>query len=393
MKPFDQTGIRLHNLTRLWEVLQLEGEATRQTLSEKTNLSLMTVSNLVDTLQQNMAIGSYPLNSQAGTRRAAGRRAEIIHPNRKHLCFLIIDLSDRFFRFSLWGVDGSMVYQSESALPALSLSYEKNLACFLQRLHSFLKADSFEKEVLGTAVISPGPYYVGEDRVFNKRVPELNQLHLKRFLGQHIPLPNIYIEEDVKFAACAYFEEPSWDTGDPLFYLYLGEGVGGAILCKGEVLRGFNAVAGDVGQLTATSGQSFESHLGMRAFAASLKIDATDQINTDELLTSLDAFALQQPAAFDAGLMLMADVLLELLYSLIWLIDPKAIRVDCRYLLRGREKVQAKLEQGLKQRLAETLPRLPMIQLIPNELSVVYKGALRQLNREWLARMVNARFR
>jgi len=75
-----------------------------------------------------------------------------------------------------------------------------------------------------------------------------------------------------------------------LFYLYTGEGVGGAVAYDDEVLRGLNAVTGDVGQLPCGDG-TYESALSLSVFVQRLGRANTGGQSEEILLKEVVAVA------------------------------------------------------------------------------------------------------
>ena len=67
----------------------------------------------------------------------------------------------------------------------------------------------------------------------------------------------------------------------------IDEGVGGATIHGGNVLRGLNAAAGDVGQLVGIDGANYESKLSVRAFARACGVNVRESDSENELLSRL----------------------------------------------------------------------------------------------------------
>ena len=75
----------------------------------------------------------------------------------------------------------------------------------------------------------------------------------RRCLGPY----EYYVDEDVKFAVRSFSDLIVSKQCEVLYYLYIGEGVGGAAVHGGNMLRGLNAAAGDAGHLLSSEGVTY----------------------------------------------------------------------------------------------------------------------------------------
>ena len=171
--------------------------------------------------------------------------------------------------------------------------------------------------------MAPGPYDAGTDTVFNKRLPELDGLRLKETLRAAFGNKAMYVDEDVKFAARAYAERYAADDG-VMHYVYIGEGVGGAITYNGRIVRGLNAVAGDVGQI-ATADGTFEEKACLRAFAASVLREDIAGKDEGEILSLLSDAQKTSREKYRAALSEKAALTASVLSEVAWLSDPHVV--------------------------------------------------------------------
>lgn len=389
MKTIDQFSIRKQNISRLWEVLDSRPSVTRQELAEKTSLSLMTVTNLVDHLNRYhvLAFSSPTLDTAVG-RRSAGRRADIISINKDSHAWLLVDLTDRHFRFFTLALDKSVLYSGPAWDYDAERDYSLNLIDFLRRCRGYVETELKKREILGVSVVVPGPYDIEADTVRNKRVPELNTLAVKKTLRRELGMYDYYVDEDVKFAVRAYMQLASQSGSELLYYLYIGEGVGGAASHSGNVLRGQNAAAGDAGQLLMQDGRTFEEALSLRAFASRLALNDTGRLSEDELLARIDSFAYKNAAVYRKALLDTAGIAARMLYNVVWMLDPKQIVIDCRYAQPLESEFFAHVRNALSASLDGALSALPELLPALRDRRSVIEGAAQVLCREWINRIV-----
>ena len=388
MKTIDQLSIRRQNIARIWELFSVHPTLTRHDLAEGTGLSLMTVTNLVDHLNRYHVLEfSAPAQQAAPGYRNAGRKADQISLCTSRHAWLIIDLTDIYFRFSALALDLSLL------LPSMVFSYDQerdyalNLMAFLRKVRETIDKELKEREILGVAIVVPGPYDIGQDVVMNKRLPALNTLKIKKILRQELGLYDYYVDEDVKFAVRAFMPLATRNGSEVLYYLYIGQGVGGATIHNGNVLRGLNAAAGDAGQLISQQGKSYESLLSLRAFARDCGLMEIPDENEDGLLSRITQYSLQDFSKYQAALLRSADHAAKMLHAVTWLLDPGQIVIDCPYARPCQAQFISRISNQLSALLGGSV-KAPEVLPSPYEMRSVLLGATQVLSREWFARIV-----
>jgi len=255
-------------------------------------------------------------------------------------------------------------------------TYEENLRAFLRSCAEFSRERLSELNCV--AVILPAPFDAERDRVVNVRIPELNCLHVREMVWEAFGEVYTYLDEDVKFAVRAYAGlHPEKKS---LYYLYIGEGIGGALTYDGQVLYGNNSIMGDPGQLRLGAGETFEDRISLRAFLKRFSVTGEN-----EPTEALRRIFRQQPEEYKDVLQDMVSVVAEMLYLAVWMLDPHAVVIDCEYA-RPVEKeflemVAAALEGYRDQR------RLPELCLLQAGIDAPCFGAVKALEKHWIATM------
>ena len=204
---------------------------------------------------------------------------------------------------------------------------------------------------------------------------------MQRCLGDY----NYYVDEDVKFAVRAFAPLINQDPCELLYYLFIGEGVGGAAVHNGNMLRGLNATAGDAGQLASPNGSTYETLLSLPTFAASLGCPADDVRCT---LKHLQHIACTQPEDYLRALEQAAYYAGDMLYNVLWVLDPSHIIIDCRYAFSFEEEFIHLISDKLTSRLCASGKRFPAIFPAPQGISSILRGAVQVLQREWIERIL-----
>lgn len=384
MMQLDQAAIRRQNTLKILELLSAGSAMTRRELARNSALSLMSVTNLVDLLKEQNVLSFDAVEHTGPKRRCTGRRADSIFLRSEGHAWLIVDISGRGFRFSLRAFDMSPLWEGTGEDG--DGDYSGRLERFLRGLNDGLTDALAGRELLGVAIVTPGPYDVDSDSVLNLRLPQLDGIRIKALFRQCLGEYDYYVDEDVKFAVRACV--PGGDPGqyELLYYLYIGEGVGGAAIHQGNMLRGLNAVAGDAGQLTSGGGATYENRISLAAFADALGIDAAR--GATELEQALAVSSASRPDEYAAALRRIALTTADMLHSVLWLLDPSHIVIECGYAEPCREQYVEWITAALRAMPGATGRRMPVIRLAPGDSRNVLRGAAQALRRLWVERIV-----
>jgi len=388
VKTIDQQSIRRQNMERIWALFSAREVLTRQDLAEGAGLSLMTVTNLVDQLKRCHVLSfSTPVPQAGPGRRNAGRKADQISLCKDRHAWIIVDLTEQHFRFCALALELSCLYEGTGWAYDPQRTFSLNLRAFLRKAREVVEKKLRGREILGVAVVVPGPYDVVTDTVTNKRLPELNSLCVKQTLREELGLYDYYVDEDVKFAVRAYRALAAQNDSEVLYYAYIGEGVGGATIHNGNVLRGLNAAAGDVGQLLDRDGRTFESKLSLRVFALACGLEVLASDDEAALLARIVQRAQADFPCYQEALLRAAESVGDMLFPIAWLLDPAQIVVDCPYAIPYQELFAHRVRQRLTSLLGGSLRQLPQVLSSPYEMRSVLYGAVQVLSREWIARI------
>ena len=383
MKPLALSSIRLQNLSKVLDLLTLSPAMTRLDLADATALSQMTVTNLVELLKKQGVLRLTSVPRDEASRHTLGRKAEAISLCGDRNAWLEVNISSRQFSMKLLGFDLALLLEIHDDHQG---EYLPRLESFLQESRPKVLTALGDRELLGVAIVTPGPYEISSDTVSNQRLPELNGVQIKELFRRCLGPYEYYVDEDVKFAVRAFSDLTAQNHCEVLYYLFIGEGVGGAAVHGGNMLRGLNATAGDAGQLTGDASSTFESRLSTETFLGKLGI--TEPVSAEKLPSLLEAIAAEHPQRFNAALDEMAAVTAEMLHSVLWLLDPTHIIIDCIYARPAGDAFVQATERHLRRLFQAENRLLPQILPCQPGVSSVLRGAVSVLQRAWLERLL-----
>lgn len=255
MQLITQKNIKLQNMMKVFQEIYRQGCVSRQVLSAKTGVSLMTVGKIVDQfLRYDIAYEEKEDTSKVG------RKGNLVSIQPDHKKIILLDLERHHFKLGVLQMDLQIQGELYQHTYDYQKSYEDNLReAVAYFLHSRMN-DSLEG-VIGVGVCVPGPYYEKGDAVLDSRIPELSTAKLKQTLSPFFPEQILYIDEDVKCSV--RFDGGLVQQADSVFYAIIGEGVGSAIFYDGRVLDSAYSYAGEIGQMYTRSGKMIEEAVGI----------------------------------------------------------------------------------------------------------------------------------
>lgn len=382
MKKITQTTIRSQNIKTIFDIIADKGKVTRSEIAKLSNLSLMTVSNIIDRLDRYDVI----LHESKEETSMVGRKAELLAIKKDSKKLIIIDLTTLKFSYVVLNLDLSLAYNFNEWIYEEKDSYLDNLRNFLSIVSKDINKKSIDQEIIGIGVSVPGPYDAVSDTVITKRIRDLMEVPLKAtiksiILNSHMEACDIFIDEDVKFASLANIVMVPEYKHKTVFYMYIGEGVGGAISVNGIVLRGAFSFSGDIGQVLINEDTNFEERISIEAFAREIPGKAID--GGKDIMGQLRVFQSNFPDRYNEHLQNTCGYIGLALYNVIWFIDPHAIIIECEYAGLSSEIFIKYLNEKLSKMLPERHV-IPELLLSNPSIKNASTGAGITLRNRWL---------
>jgi predicted NBD/HSP70 family sugar kinase len=217
---------------------------SRTELVEATGLSAQTVTNITRRLLDDGVIldaGRRTLNGPGKPRTTLRLNAQIrfsigVHLDPAVMTFVLLDLAGTVHEH---GTRRTPVNDPELIIRAMARTVDELIA----------GSDVARERIVGVGVATPGPLDAARGTVIDP--PKLLQWHrvpLRQSLADAIGLP-VMLEKDTTAAAVAEL----WTGDDPpdasFLFIYLGIGIGAALVIDGDVVRGSSSNVGEVGHI------------------------------------------------------------------------------------------------------------------------------------------------
>ncbi|MBI5298307.1 MAG: ROK family transcriptional regulator [Chloroflexi bacterium] len=235
----DQALMREMNLSLVLRRIHNEAPLSRAQIAVETGLNKSTVSSLVEELMALDLIRETGQNSVG-----AGRPATLLEINRHVGGILGIELGVDFVAVALTDFLGKILWRKNaSADPA----YEKTLN---QLFHLTQEAINASREMslplLGLGLATPGTVDLNEGMLIFAPNLHWHNVPLRKVFAERTGL-KVFVENDANAAAVAEHLFGIARQSTDYIFVFAGVGIGGGFFLNGELYRGKNGYAGEIG--------------------------------------------------------------------------------------------------------------------------------------------------
>jgi len=241
-------GLRRLNVARVFESVRVNSPITRQQIGENSGLSKPTVNEALDILLKEKLIylGDTKVESIGGK---PGPKAQQIFYNSNRLKIIGIDIGGSRIRALLSDLDGNIVASSREQTPR-SGGRKEILKKVQETALKLLEDNRLKLADIGAIVVgTPGSIHpvTGEVRVAYN-LPEWNNFPLAKELSKLLKT-EVFVENEAHLAIYGEHWKGGAVNASNAAAMSIGVGIGLGLLIDGQVYRGFNGIAGEVGNL------------------------------------------------------------------------------------------------------------------------------------------------
>lgn len=218
------------NSTLIKQVLKEKNSATKAQIAEVTGISATTVRTLLEELIKSKEIISLGFDESSG-----GRRAERYTLNLNDNISLSFFIKNEFINYALANPLGDIIEKE-----VVKVNYEEPLENFIDKI-----VEKNKIKVIGIGVpgvVDKGNYFSG------KGLNDWKKINIGEFFEERYNIP-VILENDLNAMALGFSLNYIKDMKSlNLVYIYFTEnGVGAGIIANGQLIRGENNFAGELG--------------------------------------------------------------------------------------------------------------------------------------------------
>jgi predicted NBD/HSP70 family sugar kinase len=240
----------------LFQLLRDGTPRTRAELAALTGLARSTIGLRLDTLADLGLVG--PVADAVSTGGRPPSRIALLPSSR---IVLAADLGASHAHVALTDLLGDELISHRERLP-IDLGPEVVLQFLVDQVDRLLgRLGRGRDDLIAAGIGLPGPVEFSTGRPVNPPImPGWDAFDVPRWLQQHIDVP-VYVDNDVNIMALGE-RTHSWPEVDHLFFLKVATGIGSGIISSGQLQRGAQGIAGDIGHIPVSRGRGIACRCG-----------------------------------------------------------------------------------------------------------------------------------
>ncbi|MGH3344449.1 MAG: ROK family protein, partial [Carbonactinosporaceae bacterium] len=217
---------------------------TRKELGEVTGLARSTVAQRVDQL-----VAAGYLRESGPEVSTGGRPPTGLTFDESRYVVLVGDLGPSRGRLAVMDLGGRSLAETAEGAFAIGEGPDTVLVRARHRLHELLtEAGRSPDEVCGVAIGVPGPVEFDAGRVTQPPImPGWHDFPIRESFAEAFPVP-ILVDNDANLMALGEYVE-NWRYCPSVLLVTVGEGIGAGIVIGGDIYRGVDGAAGDIGHV------------------------------------------------------------------------------------------------------------------------------------------------
>nr|WP_243075329.1 ROK family transcriptional regulator [Microbacterium sp. SS28] len=301
----------------LFQLLRDGTPRTRAQLAKSTGLARSTIAARVEELMRMGLI--MPVADAAST---GGRPPSQFALNPSARVVLAVDIGASHTTVAVMDLTGAILEKRTEALPVA----DGPVAVLTRMVETAgaLVAESGRdiRSLVAIGIGVPGPVEHSTGQPVNPPImPGWDRFDVPGWVQQHLEVP-VLVDNDVNIMALGE-RATAWPTTQHLMFVKVATGIGAGVISGGELQRGAQGVAGDIGHVQVARGSDVPCHCGNRgcleavasgpAIARALRAQGVPAENGDDVIAlvkggSIDAIQAVRQAGRDIGEVLTACV-------------------------------------------------------------------------------------
>jgi glucokinase-like ROK family protein len=231
------------NRAAILDLIRKRGPISRTQIAETLELAPSSVTRRVWSLMQEGLVRVHSTLPSTG-----GRRPELLDLDTEYNRVFGVDIGGHNMRGVIADLRGQVLY--DNVLPSRARGTEDGTFGQLVRLLEDLLAhvDRKERTVRGIGVGAPAVVFGREGIVTWAPALGWRDLPLKAMLEDRFDLP-VFVENNANLAALGEWLQGAGRGAQDLVFIAIGAGMGAGLVLRGELYRGANEAAGEVGYM------------------------------------------------------------------------------------------------------------------------------------------------
>ena len=241
MKTVTNTSdVRISNATAIYKLLRKNSVATKSQIAKSINISFASASNIC-----NQLIDKNLLTSEENIKSTGGRKAARLKFNSSYGDILVIDLHNTY--------KGQMALldMQNNIKEVINFEIDDNdtLEEILNKIEfGYSKLKEMSKvHIIGVCVGISAVYVEDTGITISSSNPVFEGINIQRHMEELFPSKIVVVENDANLAALSQLK--SNEVKESFLNIFLTQGVGLGIVLNGELYKGANGFAGELGHV------------------------------------------------------------------------------------------------------------------------------------------------
>lgn len=242
---YDQGRIRKYHYFMLLSLIQKEKQVSRAQLAKLTKMSNTSVGKIIKEL-----IDDDLVIEVGQTVGGVGRKATLLELNPQGSYIIGVEIQHSMIRIANVSLNGKIIDKR-----VLNFDIEQRAEVILDMLAKEIElmidqlVPEISKKILAIGISIPGLVTWPDGKTL--AVPQLhwNDVEIKSLLEDKLDY-FIYVDNDVRAVLLAESLFGSLTQYKDVACIYIGSGVGGAVMLNNEILRGHSNTLGEIGHIT-----------------------------------------------------------------------------------------------------------------------------------------------
>lgn len=239
--PRNSKWMRSYNRALVLRLIRMHQPISRVELAQQTKLTKPTVSNIVGELIADQLVMERELGVSNG-----GRKPILLELVAKEQYVIGIDATSHRFIGVIADLSGNTIHEVETI--GKFDTNEELIEAVVQLCQELIDATEQVGTIHGIGISVHGMVNPETGVILFAPRFHLHDVTLKEHLEQRFAYP-VFIENDVRALASFELLFGEGVGVDQFFYLYAGEGIGGAYVLDGKLIDGENHITGEVGHM------------------------------------------------------------------------------------------------------------------------------------------------
>jgi predicted NBD/HSP70 family sugar kinase len=373
-KKMSINSVKTMNQRLVLKALVKSQPKTRTQISKEAMISNATAGTIIDEFA---ALGIVSEIKDHSTR--VGRRPSLVKIEANNVITLVINLChESMFSYRVMNVNDEELY-GKTYLCTEKISYRDHLEQFLKQIKQTMIANHQLEFLAGVCISISGVYNKNSDMVMTTTTPNLKEIKLKALMGQYFG-GDILIENDINLVTQSNITQAAMNKH--MLFVYFKKGIGSSLLVNGNIYEGGFGFAGEIGQMTIGSDETFEQMVSWEKFEKRMifhyniseKADASSVIKAK--YDEKDEYIIGEVKK-------ITKTIATCFSNIIWMINPSVIYICGDFNMLGKTFI-SDIKATLSKTLSAYLSENTTLEYMENDILSMDIGANHKIIQEWI---------